>query len=394
MKLLFSVPSGYHLRELFMPLHRLLESDSEVEKVYCITPAAPYKDQVFTGYSSKFEFIENPETIDGHKKLFSELTPDLVITDTVGHDEKDYPILKAALELNIPALTFIASWDNVWKIDRLIQSKKPVAVANHFIVWNEMMKKHLLEIFSELKDSQIDVIGAPRLDYFWHTDKIPSKQDLYTYLGFSDITRPLIHFSTTELYPMDYIVEAVHEAIEQGAFPQKPYLYASVHPGGNMERHKGLEQYGVTVRFSFGRKDKAPLPSFMYTPSEEDIYYLVALFTHTDVLINHSSSTALESLIGNTPVVNVKYGKSFDWWKWYRSMVYRDFKQHYADLVADGATYVVSNKKQLIESTQDALKNPTKKDTARIQTMKKMITTIDGTASKKVIDVFKRQART
>lgn len=392
MKLLFSVPSGYHLRELLMPLHHLLEQDTEITHVFCITPAAPYTQEIFSSYSQKFEFIENPSTPEDHELLFKKLAPDLVITDTVGHDEKDYPILKAAQALSIPTLTFIASWDNVWKIDKLLKSKKPVAIADHFIVWNEMMKNHLHRTFSNLTASQVSVIGAPRLDYFWHSDKIPTKQQLYSYLGFTDTSRPLIHFSTTELYPMDYIVKAIHDAVKSGNIPQNPYLYASVHPGGKMDGHKPLEAFGVTVRYSFGRKENAPLPSFMYTPSEQDLYYLVSLFTHADVLINHSSSTALESLIAKTPVVNVNYGRSLDWWKWYRSMVYRDFKEHYADLIADDATYVVKNKKELVEATKDALENPDKKADLATRTVQKMITTTDGTASQKVLDTLKSKA--
>lgn len=395
MTILISVPTGYHLRELLLPLHDLLENDADITHVICLTPAAPYRQDIFPDYSDKFTFQENPEPTDleTHHDLLRHHQPDLVITDTVGHDERDYPILQAAKEENIPTLTFIASWDNVWKINRLLETDKPVALADHFVVWNTMMKDHLLRLFpNQLTSQHITIIGAPRLDYFWHQDRIPSKHELYQHLGLSGLDRPLIHLATTELYPMDYVAASLHQAIQNGDIAGNPYLYASIHPGGDRSKHEYLDQYHVTYRYSFGRDENAPIPSFLYHPTKQQIYLLVALFTHADLLINHSSTVALESLLGDTPVINVKYGRPWDWWRWYRSMVYRDFREHYADLIADGATRVVHNKKQLIHATQNLLQQPHSHQQARQQTIKKMISTTDGTASQKFLDHVKSLA--
>lgn len=391
MKLLFSVPSGYHIRELILPLRPYLESDESISEVHVVTPAARYKEKIFSGFSSKFIFHENADSLKGQKTLIESIRPNVVITNTVGHDELDYPILKTASELGIKTVTFIASWDNVWKVDRLMKTGKPIHIADHIIVWNTMMKQHMRRLFPKLLDDQVEAIGAPRMDYFWHEDKIPTKAQLFNYLGIQDTAKPLIHFSTTELYPMDYVVQAIADAILAKLIPAS-HLYASVHPGGDITKHKKLEDYGALVRYSFGRQDEPLHPSFAYVPNEEGIYMLVSLFKHADVLINHSSSTALESIIAGTPVINVKYGAPLDWWKWYRSMVYRDFHEHYVDLVEDDATYIVHNKKELVSSVVDALKNPQTKAEARTTTLARMITTTDGTASQKVLASIKQHA--
>lgn len=393
MKILFSVPTGYHLRELLLPLRPLLEKDADITQVICLTPAAAYRQQIFSEFSDKFSFVSNPQDLSAHKELLETHQPDLVITDTVGHDELDYPILETAKHLHIPTLTFIASWDNVWKIKRLMDANKPISLADRFVVWNTMMKDHLLRLFPQkIQPDHIHVIGAPRLDYFFHHKNIPSKEDLYAHLGFKDIDRPLIHIATTELYSMDYVVAAIHSAAQNNQLPKNPHLYASIHPGGDLSRHDYLKKYHVTYRYSFGRDNNAPLPSFLYHPTDQDIYMLVALFTHADLLINHSSSVALESLLGKTPVINVKYGRPLDWWHWYRSMVYRDFKEHYVDLVKDGATTIVHNQKQLVHAASNLLQNPTQNESARLTTIKRMITTTDGTASQKMLDLIKRHS--
>ncbi len=386
MKLLFSIPSGYHLRELVLPLRHHLEKSGIVSEVHILSPGAADSANIFTDFGSKFIFHKNPEKDEGYEKLFTEVKPDIVITNTVGHDALDEPILRIAKKLGIKTLTFIASWDNVWKIDRLIASSIPIAIADKFIVWNEMMKSHLIRILPSISEENILVIGAPRLDYFAQHDKIASKESVYKTLGFEDLSRPFVHISTTELYPMEYLVKTIRRGIDNGSIPKNPYMYASVHPGGSIERYKNFEQYGVTVRFSPGRRENSTIPSFKYVPTEEDVFLLAGIFSHAGVLINHSSTTALESLIAHVPVVNVRYGMMFDWWNWRRSMVYRDFKQHYKDLISDGATYVVRSNQELLNSIRDALINPHAKDIERNITVKKMITTTDGTASEKVLN--------
>lgn len=392
MKLLFSVPSGYHLRELVLPLRSHLEAAADVEQVYILTPAADLHQKIFAGFGTKFSYHKNPIDFAGHAELLQSLKPDIVVTNTVGHDPLDYPPLKAAHELGIPSLTFIASWDNVWKISRLIKSNIPVHVADSVIVWNEMMNKHMQKLFSDLAPERISVIGAPRLDYFWRDDAIPSKEKVYDLLGFSDTSKPFIHFSTTELYPMDYVVETIAKAIRNNVLPDT-YLYASVHPGGDVQNHENLKTLGATVRYSFGRVEAPPHPSFAYIPTESDILNLVGVFKHAGLLINQSSTTALESLVAGVPVVNVQYGRSLDWWRWYRSMVYRDFKQHYADLVRDNATYLVHSNRELVQATKKALQRPTAKHSEGVKTIQRMITTTDGTAGQKVLTEIKKRAK-
>ena len=367
-----SVPSGAHARVLLLSLKRLFEADPDVDKVICITPAAPYRDKLFPRYKDKFDFTaEFPARAD------------IVVTTTSGLDPKDVPILQTARQRNIPTLTYVESWDNIWKMVKLKKKGKPLALADHVVVWNEINRQHLLRAFPELSPGQVTPIGSPRLDLFWHEDKIPSKEELLKHLGFSDFSRPLIHFSTTELYPMDYIVKAVAQNI-QGA-----NLYASVHPGGNMANHESLKQTGAIVKYSFGRHPENPLEEFKYNPSLEELYLLVALFRHSDLLINHSSTTAIESMLADVPVINVKYGRPLDWWRFSHSPVSQDFHEHYADVVSDGATKVVKNKRQLVESVKYYLAHPEQDRSARQATLKKMITTTDGTGSQKVFDKIK-----
>ena len=268
-------------------------------------------------------------------------------------------------------------------MERFKIQNKPQIIADNLIVWNQMMHDHLLKIFPNLDPQTIHILGAPRFDYFQHTDKIPSSSELRDHLNLPHNSQ-LIHFATTELYSLDYVIQAV-------AAQTPAHLYASVHPGGDINKHQPYAQkHGVTIRYSFGRQTNSPHPAFSYNPTLENIYLLVALFKHSDLLINHSSTVAIESFAGDTPVINVKYGRPLDWWRWYHSMVYRDFQQHYQDIINDGATKIVRNKSELLAAVNNYLKDPAADRAARAQTLKKMITITDGTSSQKILALIKK----
>jgi CDP-glycerol glycerophosphotransferase (TagB/SpsB family) len=327
-----------------------------------------------------------------HDKLLAKIAPSLLITTTSGLDKADAPLLQAAKNNNIPTFTFIASWDNVWKMERLARQNLPLVLADHLATWNTMMRDHILRVFPSHPKEKISVIGAPRLDYFFHTSRIPSAEKLRDALDLPHDDKKIIHFGTTELYSLDYIVSSIDDALRTKKISTPSHLYASVHPGGDMSRHQNYaKKYNVKIKYSFGRRENSPHPNFRYNPSLEDIYMLVAVFKHTHLLINHSSTVAIESLLADVPVINVRYGRPLDWWRWYRSMVYRDFHQHYGDLVSDSATKVVKNKRDLIAAANTYLHDPRQDHVSRQTTLKKMITAVDGTASQKMFNLLKNQ---
>lgn len=390
MKILISAPTGYNAREILLPLQPYLTKDSEITSIIVLTPAAAYRETLFPTFSSKFTFVENPQSLEGHRQLLSRLMPDIVMTGTAGLDPFDVPILRAAQVLHVRTLTFVASWDNVYKMERRVKMSKyhgEWELADHLAVWNALNRDHLQRIFPELADERVTIIGAPRFDLFWHSQAVPTAAALRHYVGIANDARPLLHVATTELYPMEYVVKALAEY-----YGQRAHIYVSVHPGGDITRHQYLaERYGVTVRYSFGRRKTAPLENFRYLPTSEEMYMLVALFKYSAVLINHSSTVALESIVADVPVVNVKYGQAWDWWRWRRSMVYRDFQQHYRYLTEDGAPTVVKSAAQLLDSVEQALQHPEHLRAERRIAAAKLLTRLDGSASTALLNLIKEQ---
>jgi hypothetical protein len=250
---------------------------------------------------------------------------------------------------------------------------------------------HLLEKFeNEIDENHLTITGPPRFDHFVHEERIPTKEELLRYLGWStaDTPLPLLHFATTELYPFEYIIREVHRAQQRRNIPAA-LLYASVHPGGDMSKHHHYTKYGAHVKYSFGRRERGVLPEFTYVPTMAEVYLLIALWKYSGVLINQSSTVAIESMAADVPVINVTYGQPFDWVGWRRSMVYRDFAQHYRYITDQGGTTLVRRPRELVDEINHSLKNPHHKQKERRQTLLHLISHADGKNSERLISYLK-----
>lgn len=391
MKILVSVFTGYNYRELLLPLVRVLDDEPEIKEVYVVTPAAEHAASVFPDLRDKYRVLGARADQDGYLRLLDEVCPQVVVTPTNGLEPRDLPLLRAAQQLHIPTLTFIASWDNVYKIERRVKMKKYRAayvVTDHFAVWNQTMSDHLRRLFPQLSDKQVTVVGAPRLDYLTSPHQLSTRQDVLAALRVPDDGKKLIHVATTELYPSDYILRALHHA--RGREIARDFnLLVSVHPGGSLARHAQYARpFGAYVAYSFGRQTHAQPRDFQYAPTLSDIKLHAALFRHANLLINHSSTVTIESIIADTPVINVKYGRPFDWWRWYRSMVYRDFKQHARVFIQSKATRVVTSARALVRTADVYLQHPVYDRDARARLAAQLITYTDGRAARRLLDLI------
>ncbi len=395
-----SVPSGSHHRAFLQPLRDLLVARKDW-RYLILSPGAPWAEEFFPASAyprEQFSFakttpegLQTPEARARLQTTYAQHRPSLVLTTTTGLNAVDGPILAVAKNLGVRTCTYIESWDNIWK---MAQRRDEQVIPDHLIVWNNIMKEHLLREFPALTQDRVSVTGAPRLDYFARRDAIPTREQLFTYLGL-DPTKRLLHLATVELYDMSHVAEQIGRAKQEGTLPGDLQLYASMHPGsGKPERHRPwAEKYGYTLRYSFGRRDAAPHPGFRFNPTMQEMLMLVALWKQTDVMVNFSSTAALESMLADCPTICALYGKPWDWFTWRHSAVVRDFQEHYRDLVRGGGVRVVTRRRDLLPTIHDSLANPARDRDHRRRSCATIMTTLAGDASEKTFDVICSLAR-
>ncbi|MBI4022159.1 MAG: CDP-glycerol glycerophosphotransferase family protein [Candidatus Andersenbacteria bacterium] len=395
MRLLFSALTGYNFRELLLPLKPRLDSDDSITAVLVVTPGAAFSRQLFSAFGPKYSFVPVLPDEAAYRQYFAQSKPDVVVTPTAGLEPLDIPLIRAAQMDLIPTLTFVASWDNVYKMERRIKMSKyreQYAIADHFAVWNAENRDHLLAIIPHLPMSHVTITGPPRLDWLASADDLPNRRQLFAKLGLPDGAKKLIHIATTELYPSDYIIKTLASA-RGSDLGFDTVMFVSVHPGGQLDTHQRYSApYGAYCAYSFGRRESSPVEQFKYCPTLEDIRWHSALFKRSHLLINHSSTVTIESLVANRPVINVKYGRPFDWWRWYRSMIYRDFRQHAKVFLDSAATRIVQSPQELIQAARAYLHHPAQDRAARQQLAQKMITFTDGRCGQRLLDLIKNVA--
>lgn len=386
-KIAISVPSGSHHRALLQPLKDFWLSKNDW-KYLIISPGAPWADDLFPASEyprDQFSFAEFKE--ENLKKYYQDFNPDLVLTTTTGRDSADRPILATAKELNLKTCTYIESWDNIWKMAR---KRSEQIIPDFILVWNKIMQDHLLKEFPEVNPEAVFITGSPRLDIAANPEKLPSRKEVCEKLGL-DPGKKILHFSTVELYKMTHVAKDISDAKKEGRIPSDLQLLATTHPGGKFEVHeKWAKELGFTLAATFGRHESGPHPDFVYNPVPYDNALLVALFKEDDIMINFSSTVALEAMLMDTPTIGVMYGKKWDWWNWRKSAVVRDFKEHYADLLSGGGIRVVKNKKQLVSAINEYLKNPEKDKAGREKSCEIIMTFLDGNASRRVFGVIEK----
>ena len=73
-------------------------------------------------------------------------------------------------------------------------------------------------------------------------------------------------------------------------------------------------------------------------------------------------------------------------------MVYRDFQQHYRNIIDEGGTTIVHGERELIAAVLQYLKQPELKRAERAATTRKMLTYTDGGSAARLLDVLKGMA--
>jgi len=112
--------------------------------------------------------------------------------------------VQAAQWLGIPTATFIFSWDNLTSQGRIMLPY------DYYIVWNEALKKQLLEMYEWICPERVFVTGTPQFDFHFRPEFYQSRKDFCASVG-ADATRPLILYTTGMANHMPCEPELVEE---------------------------------------------------------------------------------------------------------------------------------------------------------------------------------------
>lgn len=276
--------------------------------------------------------------------------PDVVVT-TGPHRFEEPAVIAEAKKQGIPTLAFITSWDNISTKHRMVFGY------DGYLVWSEQMKRELLQFYPASRHVPIYVVGAPQFDVFYQPRFDRTRQEYCESQGL----RPELPIILYALGSPNFVREHhgalfMAERVARGDLGDVQLLVRPHPMFDNGREAELLRGFGSRVRVQRTGKTGTALPS--RSQDESQITEWVNTFRHADVLVNLSSTTAVDAAICDCPIVNLDFdpepGQP-------NQMLVRDVNHswtHYKPIAESGGLVLVGSMEEMVGAVRAYLRQP------------------------------------
>lgn len=312
-----------------------------------------------------------------YESLFRKLKPSLVFNGSHIHSRNAIQAVQAAQWLGIPTATFIFSWDNLTSQGRITMPY------DYFLVWNESIKRQLLEMYDWVAENQVFVTGTPQFDFHFRPEFYLDRHKYCKEIG-ADPRRPIVFYATGMANHMPgepEIVEQIADMLK--TVEAKPQLLVRVYPKDLTGRFDELKKRRHDILFP-----EVAWESAWLTPKAEDSFALVNALRHCALGINVASTVSLELCMFDKPVINVGYNPESVGTDVLSYADYYEF-DHFRPVVDSGAVEVARSPAEMASLIVSALENPGARSGERTKLVDEMFgSTLDGRSGKRVSQVL------
>jgi hypothetical protein len=316
---------------------------------------------------------------DKYTELFRSLKPTLVFNASHVHSVVAIQAVQAAQWLGIKSCTFIFSWDNLTSQGRILPPY------DYYLVWNEELKRQLVDIYPAIRPEQVFVTGTPQFDFHFDDSAYWSREEFCSKVG-TDPARPIVLYSTgmpNHMPGEPLIVEQIADFLAGMPDLGPPQLLVRVYPKDRTGRFDALAARRSDILFPAARWVDSWL-----TPTEDDNRMLTNTLRHADAGINVASTISLELCMFDKPVLNVGYNPpGMDSVRVPYARYYE--YDHYRPLAESGAIEVAWTPEEMKRMLRTALMNPKCRSAERQELLRRMFAdTLDGRSHQRVAEVL------
>lgn len=279
-----------------------------------------------------------------------ELTPSLVVA--TGPQRYEEPAVVAeAIKLGIPVVAMITSWDNLTTKGRMLFDY------DGYLVWSAQMKRELHELYPESRKVPVYVVGAPQFDVFFQERFHQSRKEFCRAQGL-DPSRPYILYAlgSPNFLKEHYGAAAFARRVQNGELGNVQVLVRP-HPlfdkGYEREQLKGLAPDAVVQETADS--------TLALTARSQDLRQIkewVNTFRHASVVVNFSSTVAIDAAICDRPVVNLDFdpepGQP-------HQAVVKDVNHvwsHFKPIAESGGMWLANDMDEVVHAVRDYLAHP------------------------------------
>lgn len=298
-----------------------------------------------------------------HADVFERHRPDLVVAPSPGWFTPDALVLREAAARGVRTAAVVLAWDN--PTNKGYRGADP----DHTIVWSPRMGEQLARHHDYPRD-RLSVGGVPHFDPYLREDGLPSRAKLFADLGL-DPDRRLVFFAARS--PASYphsgaVAAALARAVSEDRLGGPAQLVVRLHPASfrpgyavPLEQYRELEATHPHVHVNVPEVVSQRLRSDM-APSEAA--RLGGLIRHCDVLVNAFSTTSLEAMLVDRPVVMVAPEAHLVGGEDVPPAAPAEYERHFAEyehtreLVDSGAVRVANSMPELVALVRRYLEDP------------------------------------
>jgi hypothetical protein len=260
-------------------------------------------------------------------------------------------IAAAAKTLGIPTLAFITSWDNPTTKNRMVFKY------DGYVVWSEEMKAQLHKFYPHSRHVPVYVVGAPQFDVFFQPRfEQPRAEFCAEHQLNPELPIILYALSSPNFIPEFTAVRHLAEQVVKGALG-RVQLLVRPHPlfdkGQIFDELRRLGQQIIVQ--DTGQRE---LNLQQRAQNEAQIRQWVNTFRHAAVVVNLSSTAAIDGALFDKPVVNLDFDPEPGQ---LRQGLVKDLNHlwtHFKPIAESGGLWLVSDLAEMIAATQTYLAQP------------------------------------
>lgn len=197
---------------------------------------------------------------------------------------------------NLKRYALIYSWDNVTSKFRMHYDYDKI------LVWNKILKKQLIRIYNYETD-KIKIVGIPQFDDYIKV-RYSNKKDFFFKHKIKSNLKLVIIFGTSEEYipHLTEILKKIDYIFNRNNLYNNVHVWLRPHPTSRLEYEKIFPFKNVTINkppTSFIPLEKNEIGTY----SKENIFF-AELLKNCDLIINFFSTTILDGIYFNKPIIN------------------------------------------------------------------------------------------
>lgn len=321
------------------------------------------------------DFYVWPEKNPDIQRYFATYKPDIVFSTSI-LSVLDIAFMKEARRRRIKTVSMQKGWDNLLNLCYRF-------APDYFLVPNEM-NVDLAVVYQNLVRGNIYVTGLPQFDWYGRPDIIKSREEYFRSKGL-DPNRALIFFGSEGIWSTSdhEVAEKIYDWIINDelakpcallARPHYTNVKSDVFKNLRHKKHVFVDDYRITG-FMIDAWDLTVPEVIDFTNS---IY-------HCAIMINISSTLALDAAACNRPVISVMFGCSYENGKDISAAALYG-ANHDKWILNSQATAPVHNYDELKEKINLYLLNPQLQTKERQQLVSDICYKVDGQSSARLVE--------